>query len=59
MRCKACNVLLEDHELNRKDRISGEFLDLCSECYHESNEAIYQQEEEGKYQVYVQQELAI
>ena len=45
MRCKACNVLLEDHELKRKDRVSGEFLDLCDECLHESNEAIFQQEE--------------
>jgi len=45
MRCKACNALLEDHELKRKDRVSNEFLDLCDECLHESNEAIFQQEE--------------
>jgi hypothetical protein len=53
MRCKACNTLLEDHELKRKDRVSNEFLDLCDECLHESNEAIFQQEE-PEYKAYVQ-----
>ena len=58
MRCRACNVLLEDHELKRKDRVSGEYLDLCDECLHESNEAIFQQEE-PEYKAYVQTELAL
>lgn len=59
MRCKACNVLLEDHELKRKDRMSGEFLDLCDECLHESNEAIYQQDMDYHDSVAVQTELAL
>lgn len=31
MRCKACNVLLEDHEATRKD-IYGDYIDMCSVC---------------------------
>ena len=31
MRCKACNVILEDHEAVRKDT-QGEYYDLCSVC---------------------------
>lgn len=31
MRCKACNVILEDSELIRKDS-HGNFVDLCSHC---------------------------
>jgi|TARA_E500000318_G_scaffold45781_2_gene43251 hypothetical protein len=45
MRCKACNVLLEDREVTLKDKKTGEFLDLCGECLHESNEAIFDQEQ--------------
>jgi hypothetical protein len=32
MRCKACNKILEDKELTRKDK-NGDFYDLCTECY--------------------------
>lgn len=35
MRCKACNTILEDLELTRKDP-NGEFYDLCSVCYNSS-----------------------
>jgi len=31
MRCKACNKILEDSELTRKDS-RGEFYDLCGVC---------------------------
>jgi hypothetical protein len=31
MRCKACNVILEDSELSKKDS-HGNFLDLCFYC---------------------------
>ena len=31
MRCKACNRILEDFELTRKDQ-HGNFLDICSIC---------------------------
>jgi hypothetical protein len=40
MRCKACNEILSDYELSRKDRDSGEFLDLCGRCLTTSNEAM-------------------
>lgn len=36
MRCKACNVILEDHELTKKDS-NGLFFDLCSYCLASSN----------------------
>ena len=32
MRCKACNEILEDAELTRKDS-NGDFSDLCNICY--------------------------
>lgn len=35
MRCKACNDILEDAELTRKDP-NGDFYDLCTICYHSS-----------------------
>jgi len=31
MRCKACNKILEDSELTRKDS-RGDFYDLCGIC---------------------------
>ena len=31
MRCKACDRILEDSELTRKD-VHGNFLDLCGIC---------------------------
>jgi len=31
MRCKACNKILEDSELTRKDS-RGDFYDLCGVC---------------------------
>lgn len=34
MRCKACNVPLNDFESTRKSSVTGEFLDLCNHCYN-------------------------
>ena len=31
MRCRACDKILEDSELTRKDA-NGDFLDLCGTC---------------------------
>ena len=31
MRCKACNRILEESELTKKDA-NGDFLDLCNIC---------------------------
>lgn len=33
MRCKACDTLLNDFECKRKDRLSGEYVDMCNTCY--------------------------
>ena len=33
MRCIACNTELTDYEATRKSGQSGEFLDLCNDCY--------------------------
>ena len=32
MRCKACDMILDDVELTRKDS-RGDFFDLCNTCY--------------------------
>ena len=32
MRCKACDAILDDVELTRKDSYGG-FFDLCNTCY--------------------------
>ena len=41
MRCKACNVILNDYELSRKEKDTDNFLDLCGRCLTISNEASY------------------
>jgi len=33
MRCKACNVELNDNEATWKDFETGEFYDLCGKCW--------------------------
>ena len=40
-RCKACDTILNEHELKRKDPETDQYLDLCNECLDESNRAIY------------------
>lgn len=32
MRCRACNTMLSDAESVRKDRLTGEYLDMCIDC---------------------------
>ena len=41
MRCKACNTILEEFEVARKEKATGEFIELCSHCFHQSNMAKY------------------
>jgi len=51
MRCKACDTILNDWELTRQDKSTGEYLDLCSECLSASNEALgaaYSDEKESE-----------
>ena len=35
MRCKACNTILDDSELTKKDT-NGDFIDMCNYCLHAS-----------------------
>jgi len=61
MRCKACNIILENHELSRKDKITGEYLDLCSTCAQYSNDALYRPDEADDFnnEHFIQEELAL
>lgn len=33
MRCKACNIILNEFESTRKSKETNEFIDLCNSCY--------------------------
>lgn len=44
MRCKACNTILEDSELTKKDN-HGDYIDLCYACYTVSMADCYGLEE--------------
>ena len=39
-RCRACDVILTEAELRKRDRVTDEYLDLCSVCHSASDEAI-------------------
>jgi len=39
-RCKACDVILTEAELRKRDRVTDEHLDLCAVCQSASDEAI-------------------
>ena len=39
-RCKACDVILTEAELRKRDRVTDEHLDLCAVCHTASEEAI-------------------
>lgn len=49
MRCLACDVKLNDYELTRKYADSGEFVDLCSKCYHTIADDVNATGDEEKY----------
>lgn len=34
MRCYCCNAELSDFEATRKSVVSGDYLDMCNDCYH-------------------------
>ena len=40
MRCKSCDTLLNEREVKKKEKSTGEFLDLCAYCYEASQEAL-------------------
>jgi hypothetical protein len=35
VRCKACDRILEDNELTKKD-VNGDYLDMCNNCLYAS-----------------------
>lgn len=37
-RCRACNVILNEAELTKKDKMTGDFIDLCSKCLHHTDD---------------------
>lgn len=40
MRCYSCNCALNDFESTRKSALTGEFIDLCNECYKDVEQEI-------------------
>ena len=40
MRCQACNRALTDFESTRKSATTGEYLDLCNQCFSEISSEI-------------------
>ena len=40
MHCKACDALLTEKEATKRDPFSGEFTDLCSDCWSHAYEAL-------------------
>ena len=38
-RCKACDTILKQGELSRKDNDTGQHVDLCSVCFYVSDRA--------------------
>jgi len=46
MRCQACDQSLSDFEATRKNAETGEYLDLCNDCYNFISNDILSQERE-------------
>lgn len=40
MHCKACDTLMSEKEAGRKDPLTGDFADMCDECYAVSYETL-------------------
>lgn len=45
MRCLACNCILSDFESTRKNEETGQYEDLCNECFAVSNDAVVEHED--------------
>ena len=46
MRCLACNKALNDFESTRKSALTGEYVDLCNQCFHNVEQDIESLERE-------------
>ena len=47
MRCIACDKNLSDFESTRKNETTGEYEDLCNECYSSIQNNISESEEDA------------
>ena len=45
MRCYACDKKLSDYESTRKSKTTGEYLDLCDNCFYEVSDVFEDVEE--------------
>ena len=39
-RCKACDVIMNEFEMKRIDRVTGDYSELCSGCLTVSTDAL-------------------
>jgi len=46
-RCKACDNIMTELEMIKKDPLSREYSELCTVCLTDSDEAIFSWEENG------------
>jgi hypothetical protein len=44
-RCYACDAALSDYESTRKSKVTGEYLDLCDNCFSEVSDVFQEIEE--------------
>jgi hypothetical protein len=51
MRCRACNVELNDYESTLRDSQSDGYFDLCLECLTSTRQAVFDSELKGEYNV--------
>lgn len=49
MKCQICDKSLNDYEATRKDVVTGEYLDTCSECLSAIRESLQDFEEDMPY----------
>lgn len=45
MKCVACDVELTDFEATRRSKTTGQYLDLCEDCFKEVSDEIIEVEE--------------
>ena len=45
MKCVACDSIMTDFEATRKSKTTGQFLDLCEDCFKEVSDDIIDVEE--------------
>jgi hypothetical protein len=45
MHCFSCDCNLTDFESTRKSKVTGQYLDLCNECFSEVSDVFVSEEE--------------